>query len=150
MTQAPTRPSPTGEAVSIRKPLWTRSFVLLCTSTVLCYFANYLVGVVLPLYVQNLGGNPIVIGLVFTSFSVTSFILRPLMGHLTDTWSVRGTLFSGASIIGALGLACGLPSIWVALVANATLPALLTSYQYTNRRNSICCRRGNSSTSRTR
>src|SRR5436309_10943584 len=100
-------------------PLWTRGFVLLCLITVMVYCSYQLVTVLLPLFVQTLGGSPLVAGLVFSSFSVTSFILRPLMGHLTDTWSVRGTLFGGASIIGALGLACGLPSIWAALVANA-------------------------------
>src|SRR5436190_6261295 len=88
-------------------PLWTRGFVLLCVVTVLIYCSYQLVTVLLPLFVQTLGGSPLVAGLVFSSFSITSFILRPLMGHLTDTWSVRGTLFGGASIIGALGLACG-------------------------------------------
>ena len=100
-------------------PLWTRGFVLLCVVTVLIYCSYQLVTVLLPLFVQTLGGSPFVAGLVFSSFSITSFILRPLMGHLTDTWSVRGTLFGGASIIGLLGLACGLPSIWAALIANA-------------------------------
>ncbi len=119
MTQAPPSPSLTGETAPIRAPLWTRGFVLLCTSTVLCYFANYLVGVVLPLYVQQLGGDPVVIGLVFTSFSVTSFILRPLIGHLSDTWSVRGTIAIGAGLLGGLPFPFILPSLWVAFIANA-------------------------------
>jgi MFS family permease len=98
--------------------LWTRGFVLLCISTVLCYFANYLVGVVLPLYVQDLGGNPVIIGLVFTAFSVTSFVLRPLIGHLTDVWSVRGTIAIGAALLGGLPFSLVAPTLWVAFVAN--------------------------------
>src|SRR5262249_27238325 len=78
-----------------------------------------LVGAVLPLYVQNLGGNPVVIGLVFTSFSVTSFVLRPLIGHLSDSWSVRGTIAIGAGLLGALPFPLVAPLLGVAFVSNA-------------------------------
>ncbi len=121
MTQAPPSPgfAPSTETATSRAPLWTRGFALLCASTVLCYFANYLVGVVLPLYVQNLGGDPIIIGLVFTSFSATSFVLRPLIGHLSDTWSVRGTIAIGAGLLGWLAFPFLVPSLLVAFFANA-------------------------------
>jgi MFS family permease len=92
---------------------------VLCAVTVLCYCSYQIPTVILPLFVQGLGGSPVVAGLVFTSFSVTSFLLRPLMGHLTDSWSPRGTLFGGGAILGVLALACAIPSIWVTLVANA-------------------------------
>src|SRR4051794_32741772 len=120
MTQAPTAPPTTtsAESSASRAQLWTRGFILLCASTILCYFANYLVGVVLPLYVQDLGGDPIVIGLVFTSFSATSFVLRPLIGHLSDTWSVRGTIAIGAGLLGALPFPFILPALGVAFMAN--------------------------------
>jgi len=119
-----TRVSPglpvSNEAAAVRTQLWTRGFVLLCTTTVLCYFANYSVGVVLPLYVQKIGGDPIIIGLVFSSFSATSFVLRPLIGHLSDAWSVRGTIAIGAGLLGALPFPFIVPSLWVAFLANAT------------------------------
>ena len=118
VTRAPAVSSRTDEpprAVS----LWTRGFVLLCLVTVLCYCSNSLATVVLPLFVQSLGGTPVVAGLVFTSFSVTSFVLRPLIGHLIDTWSVRGTLISGGAILGSFALALVLPSIWLTLIVNA-------------------------------
>jgi MFS family permease len=93
--------------------------VLLCLATVLCYVSNYLVAVVLPLFVEDLGGSPVLAGLVFTSFSVTSFVLRPLIGHLADTWSVRGTVISGATILGSFGLLLVAPSLLMAFLANA-------------------------------
>lgn len=102
-----------------RPRLWTRGFVLLCLVTALCYFSNYLINVTLPLFVEELGGSPVVAGLIFTSFSVASFILRPLAGHLIDTWSVRGTLVLGSGLLGTFGAAFLVPSIWVACVANA-------------------------------
>src|SRR5262245_17108926 len=119
MTQAPPRGSLTGETTVVRAPLWTRGLALICVSSILCYFANYLVGVVLPLYVQEIGGDPIVIGLVFTSFSATSFLLRPLIGHLSDTWSVRGTIAIGAGLLGALPFPLLIPSLWIAFLSNA-------------------------------
>ena len=85
----------------------------------LCYCSNQLVGVVLPLFVQSLGGTPFIAGLVFTSFSVTSFVLRPLIGHLTDTWSVRGTLLGGGAILGSLALTLVVPSLWLTVISNA-------------------------------
>src|SRR5688500_10040724 len=111
MSTASSLPSPVGEPPVKQTRLWTRGFVLLCTSTVLCYFANYLAGVVLPLYVQDLGGDPVVIGLVFTSFSATSFVLRPLIGHLADVWSVRGTIAIGAGLLGGLPFMLVAPSL---------------------------------------
>src|SRR5437588_11564715 len=118
MTQTqPATPSSVNETPA-SDSLWTRGFVLLCLTTTLCYVCHQLVVVVLPLYVQGLGGNPVVAGLVFSSFSLISFILRPLMGHLTDRWSVRGTLIAGTSILGALGTCFVVPSMGVAFVAN--------------------------------
>lgn len=121
MTEAPSPiPDATAAASGGGRPrLWTRSFTLLCAVTVLCYCSHQLVSVVLPLFVQGLGGSPVITGLVFTSFSVTSFILRPLIGHLIDTWSVRGVLISGAAILGSLGMSFIVPSVWLAFIANA-------------------------------
>ena len=119
MSFAPTARPPQGEPVTVRTRLWTRGFVLICACTVLCYFANYLVGVVLPLYLQDLGGDPVMVGLVFTAFSATSFVLRPLIGHLSDVWSVRGTIAIGAALLGGLPFPLLAPSLWVAFVSNA-------------------------------
>jgi MFS family permease len=93
--------------------------VLLCAVSVLCYGANYLVGVVLPFYVQELGGDPVITGLIFSAFSATSFALRPLVGHLVDMWSVRGTISIGAGLLGSLALAFTAPWLWLAFIANA-------------------------------
>lgn len=121
MTQDPTH-SHDGTAAGSgadRPRLWTKSFTLLCTVTVLCYCSHHLVSVVLSLFVQSLGGSPVIAGLVFTSFSVTSFILRPLIGHLIDTWSVRGVLIGGAMILGSLGASFLVPFLWLAFIINA-------------------------------
>jgi MFS family permease len=73
---------------------------------------------VLPLYVQHLGSTPVVAGLIFTAFSIVSFVLRPLMGHLTDSWHVRGTLIAGAAILGITPLMMVVPWLPVLFGAN--------------------------------
>lgn len=94
MTQVPSH-SPDTSAVGSggdRPRLWTQSLMLLCTVTVLCYCSHQLVSGVLSLFVQSLGGSPVIAGLIFTSFSVTSFILRP-----------RIELFIAAGFLNAIG-----------------------------------------------
>lgn len=118
MKQAPSV-TPDATAAAGLPRLWTRSFTLLCAVTVLSYSSHHLVSVVLPLFVQGLGGSPVVAGLVFASFSVTSFILRPLIGHLIDTWSVRGVLVAGAAMLGSFGASFMVPSLWLAFISNA-------------------------------
>ncbi|MBM2811548.1 MAG: transporter [Chloroflexi bacterium] len=102
-----------------RAQLWTAGFVLVCLANMLGYGSNLLLSPIMPLYVESLGGTPFVAGLMISAFSVLSFILRPLMGHLTDRWSVRGTLGLGSGIIGVLGLAFLVPGLLVAFPANA-------------------------------
>ncbi len=121
MSQARPTEAPSARPGELARPapLWTRGFVLLCLVTGLCYASHQLVTVTLPLFVQGLGGSPVIAGLVFTSFSITSFILRPMLGRLSDKWSARGTLLSGAAILGATGLCFIVPSVWIAFITSA-------------------------------
>src|SRR5437764_81049 len=99
--------------------LWTRSFVLVCVSTLAFYGSNYLVVPLLPLYVKEAGGSTFVAGLIFGAFSVTSFLVRPLLGKLTDTWSIGGVLLLGSLLLSGCGLAFLVPALWLAFIVNA-------------------------------
>ncbi len=46
----------------------------------------------LPLYAQDLGASPLVIGLIFTSFSFFQFFSAPIMGRLSDHYGRRPLL----------------------------------------------------------
>jgi DHA1 family tetracycline resistance protein-like MFS transporter len=46
----------------------------------------------LPFYAQTFGASPLVIGLLFASFSVSQLIASPLLGHWSDTWGRRPVL----------------------------------------------------------
>jgi DHA1 family tetracycline resistance protein-like MFS transporter len=46
----------------------------------------------LPFYAETFGASPLVIGLLFASFSVCQLIASPVLGHWSDTWGRRPVL----------------------------------------------------------
>jgi DHA1 family tetracycline resistance protein-like MFS transporter len=46
----------------------------------------------LPFYAQTFGASPLVIGLLFASFSLSQLIASPLLGDLSDRWGRRPVL----------------------------------------------------------
>ena len=46
----------------------------------------------LPFYAETFGASPLVIGLLFASFSVAQLVASPLLGHWSDTWGRRPVL----------------------------------------------------------
>lgn len=74
----------------------------------------------LPFYAATFGASPIVIGLLFASFSVSQLVASPLLGELSDRWGRRPVLI--VSLIGTvvsfvlLALAQSLTMLFVARV----------------------------------
>ncbi len=54
----------------------------------------------LPFYAQTFGASPIVIGLLFASFSVSQLVASPILGSLSDRWGRRPVLI--VSLIGTV------------------------------------------------
>src|SRR5688572_29876257 len=52
----------------------------------------------LPFYARTFGASPIVIGLLFASFSLAQLLASPLLGELSDRWGRRPVLI--LSLIG--------------------------------------------------
>jgi DHA1 family tetracycline resistance protein-like MFS transporter len=46
----------------------------------------------LPFYAQTFGASPLVIGLLFASFSLSQLVASPFLGHLSDRWGRRPVL----------------------------------------------------------
>jgi DHA1 family tetracycline resistance protein-like MFS transporter len=76
----------------------------------------------LPFYAQTFGASPMVIGLLFASFSVSQLIASPLLGDLSDRWgrrpilifSLLGTVVSFAM----LGIAHNLAMLFAARIVD--------------------------------
>src|SRR3954452_8007460 len=46
----------------------------------------------LPFYAQTFGASPLMIGMLFASFSVAQLVASPLLGHWSDVWGRRPVL----------------------------------------------------------
>ncbi len=91
--------------------LWTRPFVLLCTGGFLSYASQQPLNPIIALWVVHLGGSATTIGLVTAAFSAPSFLFRPFIGRLCDTWSARGVFALGCLISGLGSLLILVPSL---------------------------------------
>ena len=91
------------EATAQNKPqvkLWTRDFALIIVINLLV-FTNHIMNLsTFPFYVESLGGNESVAGIVATAFSLVAVALRPFIGWMLDNGKRRLIL-----VLGLVGLA---------------------------------------------
>src|SRR3954451_13163841 len=114
--------------------LWTRAFILVLFGGFLSYASQQPINPLIALWVIHLGGSAATVGLVSAAFSAPSFILRPLVGRLCDSWSARG-VFAGGCIISGLGslviLVPALPFVFISQMLNGIGWAGLNTGSYT-------------------
>jgi MFS family permease len=114
--------------------LWTRQFVQLCAGGFLSYASQTPIMPIIALWVVHLGGSATTVGLVAAAFSAPSFLLRPFIGRLCDTWSARG-VFAAGCIISGLGslliLVPNLATVFISQVLNGLGWAGLNTGGYT-------------------
>ena len=80
--------------------LWTRDFALIIVINLLV-FTNHIMNLsTFPFYVESLGGNESVAGIVATAFSLVAVALRPFIGWMLDNGKRRLIL-----VLGLVGLA---------------------------------------------
>jgi MFS family permease len=91
--------------------LWTGTYILVCLGVFLAY-ANYaLLSPTLPLFIVSLGGASTMVGYALAAFSLVSFLVRPFIGRLADTWSARGVFGFGSLLVGLGSLAYIVPTL---------------------------------------
>ncbi len=92
--------------------------MLLCGAQFLGYAQHSMLAPVLPLYVTQLGGSPLIVGLVLACFAASSVVVRPLVGHWADRWSEAGVMTSGLLFQGVSIFLCFIPVVGAAMLAN--------------------------------
>jgi MFS family permease len=98
--------------------IWTPTFMLLCGAQFLGYAQHSMLAPVLPLYVTQLGGSPLIVGLVLACFAASSVVVRPLVGHWADRWSEAGVMISGLLFQGVSIFLCLIPVVGAAMLTN--------------------------------
>jgi MFS family permease len=101
------------------QPLWTRTFLLLCTAQFFGSAQHALLQPTFPLYITSLGGTPFQVGLVLACFAVTSVVFRPMIGAWADSWSEAGVSMCGLALLSAAMLFCFIPFAPATMFANA-------------------------------
>jgi MFS family permease len=88
-----------------RDTLFTAAFVALTLSDLAYFMAGGILIGVTPFFVAGpLGAGPAAVGLAVGAFSVSTLILRPLVGRWTDRHGRRPLLIGGASLFAVLVL----------------------------------------------
>lgn len=99
--------------------LWTRAYLLVCSAAFLAYTNYALLTPTIPLFISDLGGSNTTVGTALAAFSTVSFLVRPFIGRLVDTWSARGIFGLGSLLVGLGGLSYLLPSLALVFVGRA-------------------------------
>jgi len=97
--------------------LVTRDFVLACVATFLFFTSFYFLMPLLPLYAVDVGAAPGMVGIVVGAFTVSSLVLRPLVGRGVDRRGRRPFMAAGAIVFTVAGFMYGAAHSVAALIA---------------------------------
>ena len=87
-----------------KEPLWSRGFTRIwIMNLVLCSWA-FMLNAPFPIYIVQLGGSELLVGIVVAGFALTSIIMRPIAGWMVDNRSRGGLLKWGLAFIFIISL----------------------------------------------
>jgi MFS family permease len=81
-----------------KEKIWTRDFVLICLANFFVFLGFQMTLPTIPLFVEHLGGNDQLIGLVVGIFTFSALIMRPFAGHALETRGRRFVFLLGLAI----------------------------------------------------
>src|SRR5690606_38276869 len=88
--------------------IWTRDFTLICLSNFFIFLGFQMTLPTIPLFVEHLGGNDQLIGLVVGIFTFSALLIRPYAGHQLERKGRRYVYLLGLAIfvisVGSFGL----------------------------------------------
>ena len=113
---------------------YSPTFYLAFLSCLLFFGSLHLLITPLPIYIEEIGGGPVEVGLAGTTFALAALAIRPLMGRLVDTRGRKVALLIGAAIftMGPLSytVATTLPAFHLARVFHGIGIAAFTTAYY--------------------
>lgn len=68
-----------------REKIWTRDFILICLSNFFIFLGFQMTLPTIPLYVEELGGNDQLIGVVVGIFTFSALLIRSYAGHALES-----------------------------------------------------------------
>ncbi|WP_391559255.1 MFS transporter [Robertmurraya sp.] len=100
-----------------KEKIWTRDFILICLSNFFVFLGFQMTLPTIPLFVENLGGNDQLIGVVVGIFTFSALLIRPYAGHALESKGRRFIYLVGLGIFvfstGAFGIAGGLVFLFI-------------------------------------
>ena len=75
--------------------IWTRDFILICLANFFVFLGFQMTLPTIPLFVESLGGNERLIGLVIGIFTFSALIVRPFAGQALETKGRRFVFLLG-------------------------------------------------------
>jgi MFS family permease len=75
--------------------LFTAHFFLVCSASLAHYLSFQLLLATMPLYVLEMGGGEIDVGLVMGVVAVTALAVRPVSGWAVEAWGRKRTMLAG-------------------------------------------------------
>lgn len=92
-----------------KEKIWSRDFTLICLSNFFIFLGFQMTLPTIPLFVEQLGGNDQLIGVVVGIFTFSALIMRPFAGHALETKGRRFVYLTGLIIfaisVGSFGFA---------------------------------------------
>lgn len=92
--------------------IWTRDFVFVCFANFFIFLGFQMTLPTIPLFVEHLGGNDQLIGIVVGIFTFSALLIRPWAGHALETKGRRFIYLLGLAIfvisVGSYALVAGL------------------------------------------
>ncbi|MEW9110414.1 MAG: MFS transporter [Cytobacillus gottheilii] len=92
--------------------IWTKDFIFICLANFFVFLGFQMTLPTLPLFVEELGGNDQLIGIVVGIFTFSALLLRPYAGHALETKGRRYVYLIGLAIfvlsVGSFGFAASL------------------------------------------
>jgi MFS family permease len=97
--------------------IWTKDFTIICLSNFFIFLGFQMTLPTIPLFVNELGGNDQLIGLVVGLFTFSALLIRPYAGHALESKGRRFVYLIGLAIfvfsVGSFGLVASLYFLFI-------------------------------------